>query len=125
MVVETSDPLPQPADGYWVESRRPLASLIFITPFLITYEVGVLVLHFGDVQPEQVRNGADVWLRQFLGLIGFGQYFLLPILTVCVLLAWHYTTRQSWRLSRGLLWGVRYWPSACGSCCNCSACSGL
>ena len=97
----SSDSLPLLAEGYWVESRHPLASLVFIIPFLVVYEVGVLVLG-----PGEVRNGADAWLRQWLGWIGFGQYFLLPILTVCVLLAWHYTTRQSWRLSRGLLWGM-------------------
>lgn len=100
-------PQPQPspvtrsAAGYWVESRRPLASLVFTAPFLVIYEVGVLALG-----PEVVRNGADAWLRELLRMLGFGQYFLLPVLTVCILLGWHYTTRQSWRLSRGLLWGM-------------------
>ena len=94
-------PFPRLAEGYWVESRRPLASLVFIAPLLIVYEAGVLVLG-----TQTVRNGADVWLRQFLDLIGFGQYFLLPILTVCILLAWHYTTRQPWKITRGLLWGM-------------------
>ena len=84
---------------YWVESRQPLASLVFIAPLLVTYELGVLL-------PDQaaIRNGADAWLRQFLSIIGFGQYFLLPILTVCILLAWHHTTRQPWRVSGKLLW---------------------
>ncbi len=94
-------PLGRAADGYWVESRQPLASLVFVAPLLVVYEAGVLLMG-----PEAVRNGADVWLRQFLELVGFGQYFLLPILTVCILLGWHYTTRRPWRLSRGLLWGM-------------------
>jgi membrane protease YdiL (CAAX protease family) len=68
---------------------------------LIVYEFGVLVLG-----PQAVRNGADVWLRQLLELIGFGQYFLLPVMTVCILLGWHYTTRGPWRLSGGLFWGM-------------------
>ena len=29
-------------DSYWIESRQPLASLVFIAPLLVTYEVGVL-----------------------------------------------------------------------------------
>lgn len=95
------NPLARLAEGYWIESRQPLASLLFIAPLLIVYEAGVLVLG-----PENVRNGADAWLRQFLDLIGFGQYFLLPILTVCILLGWHYTTRRSWRLSRGIFYGM-------------------
>ncbi len=94
-------PLARLAETYWTESRRPLASLVFIAPLLATYEAGVLVLG-----PEAVRNGADAWLRQFLDLVGFGQYFLLPILIVCILLGWHYTTRRPWRLSGGLLYGM-------------------
>ncbi len=74
-----------------MESTRPLVSLLFVAPMLVVYEAGVLLLG-----PEAMRNGADVWLRQSLELIGFGQYFLLPILTTGILLAWHYTTRQRW-----------------------------
>ncbi len=99
--VSLNNPLAQLAETYWVESRRPLASLLFIVPLLVVYETGVLL--FG---PEPVRNGADVWLRQLLDLIGFGQYFLLPILTVGTLLAWHYLTREPWKLSRGLMVGM-------------------
>ncbi len=98
----TSTPLHNPiarfAETYWVQSRRPLASLVFIAPLLVVYEAGVLVLG-----AEQVRNGADVWLRQLLDLLGFGQYFLLPTLTVSALVAWHYLTREPWQLSRGLI----------------------
>lgn len=94
-------PLARMAEGYWVESQRPLASLLFIAPLLVTYEAGLLVLG-----RHAVQNGADVWLRSLLHWLGFSQYFLLPILTVCILLGWHYTTRQSWRISPGLLWGM-------------------
>jgi membrane protease YdiL (CAAX protease family) len=83
---------------YWTESRRPLTALAFVAPLLVLYEAGVCFLG-----PQAVRNGADVWLRQFLVRLGFGQYFLLPSLAVAILLAWHYTTRQPWRLSRGVL----------------------
>lgn len=84
--------------GYWQESRRPLASLVFVAPVLVAYELGVLVLG-----PQAARNGADVWLRQLLEVLGFSQYFLLPGLTVCILLGWHFTTRQPWRVSPGVL----------------------
>jgi len=95
------NPLAKSLEHYWEQSRRPLASLIFVTPLLIAYETGVLV--FGA---QRVRNGADVWLRQLLDLLGLNQYFLLPVLTICILLAWHYLTRQSWRISGGLIWGM-------------------
>lgn len=93
---------PVPTEGtYWVESRRPLSSLVFILPLLLAYEVGLLVLGH-----HAVRNGADAMLRHALDGIGFGQYYLLPLLTVSILLGWHHTTRQSWRLSRGVLSGM-------------------
>jgi membrane protease YdiL (CAAX protease family) len=89
-------PLLHRAERYWVESRRPLASLVFIAPLLVTYEVGVLWL---GVRP----NGADDFMRRLLDLFGFGQHFLLPGLIVAILLGWHYLSRQSWQLSGGIL----------------------
>ncbi len=86
---------------YWAQSRRPLASLLFILPFLAVYELGVLSL--GTMA---VRNGADVWLRLLLDWMGFGQYFLLPLLTIGILLGWQYISRQPWRVSRGVLCGM-------------------
>ncbi|HEX4142478.1 MAG TPA: CPBP family intramembrane glutamic endopeptidase [Pirellulales bacterium] len=86
---------------YLEQSRRPLVSLAFIVPLLATYEGGVIYLG-----PAALRNGADVWLRHFLGLAGFGQYFLLPVLTVGVLLAWHHMTHQRWRLPREIVLGM-------------------
>jgi membrane protease YdiL (CAAX protease family) len=88
-------PFARLAGGYWVESRRPLTSLVFLAPLLITYEAGVLVL--------RVQNGADAWMRNLLDLMGFGQHFVLPLVTVCCLLSWHYLTRQPWRVSSGTL----------------------
>ena len=56
------------AEGYWVESQRPLASLVFIAPLLVIYEAGLLVLG-----RHAVQNGADVWLRSLLHWLGFSQ----------------------------------------------------
>ena len=52
---------PQPVSDYWTQSRRPLAALAFVLPLLVLYEGGVVILG-----RQAVRNGADVWLRQFL-----------------------------------------------------------
>ena len=85
-------------ESYWEQSKRPLVALAFIAPLLVTYELGVLILG-----PNAIRNGADVWLRQFLEVAGFGQYFLLPGLCVFVLVGWHYTTREPWDVSPRVL----------------------
>jgi hypothetical protein len=89
------------ATDYWAPSRQPLVSLVFVTPLLVVYEAGVLVLG-----PKAVRNGADVWLRGLLELLDFGNYFLLPVLVAGLLLGWHHTTRQPWRVQRGVFWGM-------------------
>jgi membrane protease YdiL (CAAX protease family) len=88
----------KPAGNYFRDAARPLTSLVFVAPILAIYEVGVLVLG-----PQAMRNGADAWLRRFLELIGFGQYFLLPILPVGMLLAWHHMRRDRWQVSPRVL----------------------
>jgi membrane protease YdiL (CAAX protease family) len=95
---------------YWAESRQPWVSLLFIAPLLAVYEVGVVGLG-----AKAIRNGADIWLRDFLELLDFGQYFLLPVLVIGILLGWHYTTRQAWRVPRGVLSGM---------CVECAALAG-
>ena len=78
-----------------------MTSLAFIAPLLLTYEIGMVLK-----VPLAVRNGADVWMRYRLERLGFGQYFLLPLLTVGILLAWHYTTHHAWRVSLAVLYGM-------------------
>ncbi len=97
----SSAALSSPFDNYLRQSRRPLASLAFVVPLLLLYEGGVIILG-----AQAVRNGADVWLRQFLDSLGFSQYLLLPALTVGMLLAWHHMTRERWRLSAGVVYGM-------------------
>lgn len=84
----------QDKSHYYVDSARPLTSLIYVVPVLAVYELGVLWLG-----PMAMRNGADVWLRRLLDQIGFGQYFLLPLLTCGLLLGWHHVRRERWRIS--------------------------
>lgn len=88
-------------DTYWALSRTPLTSLVFSLPLVLAYEGGVLLLGHGSP-----RNGADVWLRQLLGLLGFGAYFLLPILMLVGLLAWHHVAHDRWHFRAGVLLGM-------------------
>jgi len=93
---------PDSADeSYWSLSRTPLTSLAFTLPLVLAYEGGVLLLGRGSA-----RNGADVWLRQALDGLGFGQYFLLPVLMVVGLLAWHHVQHDRWRFSPAVLVGM-------------------
>ena len=97
---EQANPAQAPSVGsdYWSQSRRPLASLLFTGPLLVIYETGLICLG-----PDALRNGADAWLRQTLDLLGFNAYFLLPVLTVGILLGWHHVLRQPWHVRRTVL----------------------
>lgn len=96
-----TNPAAKATRDYWEESRRPLASLYFVLPLLIFYEVGVLLMG-----PDSLRNGADVWLRTLLNWIGFGEYFLLPVLTIVTLLGWHHLTGRSWKVNVTVIYGM-------------------
>jgi len=84
------------AGPYWVQSRGPLASLVFVAPLLILYEVGVPLLGIP-------RNGADAALQWTLETLGLGQHFVPASLLICILLGWHYLSRQPWQLSGGTI----------------------
>ncbi len=87
--------------NYWQQSRRPLVSLVFVLPLLLIYEGGVLALG-----PDALHNGVEQRLRWLLSGIGFGQYFLLPVLTISLLLAWHHTTHEPWGVRARTLYGL-------------------
>jgi len=59
--------------NYWRETHTPLYSFIFTLPLFLVYEVGVFAISASDL--PLLRNGADVLMRQILGVFGiFGVY---------------------------------------------------
>lgn len=88
-------------EDYWDQSVQPLNCLLFVIPFLALYEIGVVWLG-----PSAMRNGADVWLRDFLGTLGFTEYFFLPLVTVGLLLGWHHVTKRDWKLRPEVISGM-------------------
>ncbi len=95
------EPAPSVGSDYWSQSRRPLASLFFAGPLLVIYETGLIWLG-----PNAMHNGAEAWLRQTLDLLGFNAYFLLPVLTVGILLGWHHVSRQPWHVPHRVFYGM-------------------
>jgi len=81
-------------NDYWSDARTPLSSLLFLIPWIVVYEFGVLVM--GQDQPDVVRNGADFWMRSALSQLGFGNIFLLPSIVVTMLLASHILRKNPW-----------------------------
>ncbi len=72
--------------NYFTATRHPLAGLIFVLPLLVCYEAGVYV--FGAAPTEEIRNGADAWLRGILQQGGISAIYGAPILLVAGLVLW-------------------------------------
>lgn len=89
---------------YWTDSRRPLASLLFVIPLLVIYELGVLFLE--GPQAAAIRNGADTWMRGGLLQVGLDRPWALPVLIVTILIGWQLVARFPWRTSIETLIGM-------------------
>ena len=69
---------------YFTVSKSHLYSFIFTLPLFLLYEVGIFLISSRDI--DQLRNGADVLMRQVLesfgiyGMYGFGGTFLIGFL---------------------------------------------
>jgi membrane protease YdiL (CAAX protease family) len=77
--------MPRPS-AYLAATRHPWACLFFVLPLLVAYEWGVVLA--GLDQPELLRNGADVWVRQALAAVGLRHLLWAPGFLLVVLLAW-------------------------------------
>ncbi len=89
---------------YWFQVREPLTCLAFLAPLLICYELGVL--KYGGASPENIRNGADYWMRTALGTLGAGPIWVLPLMLMGILLVWHAIGRYRWKISGETLIGM-------------------
>jgi hypothetical protein len=92
-----------PAPLYWHEARRPLPNLMFVLPFVLAYELGVV--WFG-AQAESLRNGADCWMRTWMLNAGLPVAWILPSVLVIGLIAWQVLGRYPWRVSFDTLTGM-------------------
>lgn len=54
--------------NYWVDTHTPLYSFIFTLPLFLMYEIGMFTISSNDL--PLLRNGADLLMRQILGLFG-------------------------------------------------------
>ena len=94
----------EPPAEYWLETRRPFCNLVFLLPLLVAYEIGVGFA--SGPRGESIRNGADAWIRFWLHQAGIEIVWLLPVLLIGTLMAWHMTTRQPWKMALDTLGGM-------------------
>lgn len=82
----------EPLKGYWEETRRPIYSAILVLPFLLTYELGVLIL-----QPK-VINGGDAIIRRILNVFSVHAAFASVIVLAICFVVWQVRTKASFRI---------------------------
>jgi hypothetical protein len=102
-------------DDYFNLVHRPLQCLIFITPLLIIYQVGI-TLHPWNAGTTHTPNViAFILMLRFFNLFGVaGNYFPL-LAVVAILFAWHWARKDPWQFrpllyiamyAESLLWAV-------------------
>ena len=92
--------------GYFRRSELPLASLAFVLPFVILYEVGTHYFAVDPVSHTETHIIAFKLILEFFGFLGAtGRY--LPALAVAVmLLSWHIARNDAWKVMPGTLAGM-------------------
>lgn len=72
--------------SYLSATRHPWPCLVFLVPLLGIYECGVAWL--GGSNAENIRNGADKWLRDYIGNAGFNPLLVVPTAIILMLAIW-------------------------------------
>jgi membrane protease YdiL (CAAX protease family) len=91
--------------GYAEDARRPLASLVFLLPLILAYELGLILV---DPSPigQQDRVIAYHLMQMFFRMFGATGIFLPGILIIAILLSSHLLSRQPWTVRGATLVGM-------------------
>lgn len=84
-------------DGYLEDSASPLASLVFILPLIVIYELGTAWFVSDPLRGVERRNTAFALLQQAFTFVHVGGRFLPPLCVITILLAWHLARRDKWK----------------------------
>ena len=86
------------AAPYWDRSKKPLAILLFLLPFVLFYELSLVWIPSGSGRVDIVAyREIEKIFDMLFGLAGAGMAIPGILLVVC-LLAWHVMARNPWRL---------------------------
>lgn len=98
-----SDSAGRGVSGYLRRSELPLASLVFLLPLLIAYEVGTRWYAFDPVHQTEQRIIAFNLLQRFFELVGASGRYLPALAVVGILLTWHIARNDPWRIAPSTL----------------------
>jgi len=103
--------------GYFARTCRPVYALVFLLPFILLYEILVLVVNpqLLNEPVNNVRGGvvAFVWIQNFLHYVGLdakNAWLCAPLVIIVTLLTLQLTSRQKWKI---------LWPDLLIMACEC------
>jgi len=102
MAKKKKRPLKESVEDYFEQTRKPVYSFVLVVPFLLIYEVGMIILHSA---PEKYRviNGADYLIRSILSIIGVHGTFVSVMVTGVCFAGWAYRRRGGWKLDANVV----------------------
>jgi len=113
VLTSTSKTTPKPSEidkdpviGYFQRSELPLASLLFVLPLIVLYELGT---RFVVVQPPsggETRIIAFTLMREFFSLFGATGKYLPCLAVVGILLTWHIARNDVWHFKFSTILGM-------------------
>ena len=96
---EPSHSVGSPPGSYWEKSRRPLEILLFLLPFIVVYEIGLLFLLRSEenLVLTNLAHKGIFKLFDVLGVSGMG-YILPGLVLVVSLLVLNILEKKPWRV---------------------------
>lgn len=91
--------------GYFHRTQRPLHCLVFILPFLVAFEIGMLWRQ--ATMPGRMPS-LVAWrgIERFVELLGASGFYFPGLLLVAILLAWHLAAHHPWTIDKPTLAGM-------------------
>ncbi|MBC8481677.1 MAG: CPBP family intramembrane metalloprotease [Planctomycetes bacterium] len=96
-----------PQDSYLERTSRPVYAIIFLLPFMLFYELGVVFIKSDVLSQSAVLVDAFVWLQKGLGYLGFRDkmaWLAPPVVALAILAAQQITSRKKWGIWLHDLW---------------------
>jgi len=94
-------------NSYLERTSRPIYAIVFLLPFIVFYELGVIFSDTDVLNQSPVLVAAFVWLQNFLEHLGFGSKLVWvapPLAVVLILTGLQLASRKRWRFWFGDIW---------------------
>jgi hypothetical protein len=100
--------------SYLKRSELPFASLVFLLPFVILYEVGTRQFAFDATHQTEQRIIAFNLMQQFFNWFGATGRYMPPLAVIGILLSVHIARNDPWKVTPGTLFGMAVEGAAWG-----------